>query len=186
LWGVIGLGNPGRKYTKTRHNAGFMAVDEVLKRLRIELKEKSDYLITEGSIGGEKLFFMEPLTFMNLSGKAVRMGMRKTGVKPEHLIVIHDDLDMPTGRLKIKVGGGAGGHKGVLSIFEHIGSREFIHIKIGIGKDINVPIENYVLRKFSPDEQVLINEAIQMAADAVESIVTEGAEAAMLKHHSQR
>jgi peptidyl-tRNA hydrolase, PTH1 family len=181
LWLIAGLGNPGSRYEKTRHNAGFLALEEFLRSQETEFKEKEDYRIGKGSLGDEKIILLEPLTFMNRSGVAVRKIMQKFNIAPENLIVIHDDLDLETGRLKIRKKGSSGGHKGIESIIQNIGTREFIRIKIGIGRDPLVPAEKYVLSKFRKDETQLIRAAAEKAVESVHTIIKDGVEKAMNK-----
>jgi len=181
LWLIAGLGNPGSRYEKTRHNAGFLALEEFLRSQKFEFKEKEDYKIAKGSLGDEKIIFLEPLTFMNRSGAPVRKIMQKSNIVPENLIVIHDDLDLETGKLKIRTKGSSGGHKGIESIIQNIGTREFIRIKIGIGRDPLVPTEKYVLSKFRKDEAQLIKAAIEKAVEALHTIIKDGVEKAMNK-----
>jgi len=181
LWVIAGLGNPGRRYAKTRHNAGFMVVDEISDRYRIELKERELYLMGKGSIEGNDVILVEPLTFMNISGKAVRGVMKRYNIGPENLIIVHDDIDMETGKLKIREKGSSGGHKGIESVIEFTGSKEFIRVKIGIGREEGVLVEDYVLGKFRKGEVPLIREAIVRAADAVCMILKEGVDKAMNK-----
>jgi PTH1 family peptidyl-tRNA hydrolase len=179
LWLIAGLGNPGRKYAKTRHSVGFMVADDLTERYGIELREKELYRLGKGSIEGYEIVLMEPLTFMNRSGLAVRDVMKRYGVGPENLIVIHDDIDMETGKLKIREKGSSGGHKGVESIIQSIGTREFIRVKVGIGRGEDIPVEDYVLSKFRKEEAPLIRDAIQRASDAVSTIVKDGVKKAM-------
>ena len=179
MWLIAGLGNPGSRYEKTRHNVGFLAVEACIRRQPLDCKEKEDYKICKGSLGDEKIIFLEPLTFMNRSGIAVRRIMQKSNISPQQLIVIHDDLDLETGSLKIRKKGSSGRHKGIESIIQHIGTQEFIRIKIGIGRDPFVPTEKYVLSKFRKDDIQVIREAIEKAVDSVYAIINEGVERAM-------
>ena len=179
MWLIAGLGNPGSRYEKTRHNIGFLVVEEFLRRQQLEFKEKEDYKMAKGSLGDEKIILLEPLTFMNRSGIAVRKIMQKSNVLPETLIVVHDDLDLETGSLKIRKKGSSGGHKGVESIIQNIGTQEFIRVRIGIGRDPFVPTEKYVLSKFRKEEIQVIKETIQRAAESVQSIISDGVERAM-------
>lgn len=179
MWLIAGLGNPGPRYEKTRHNVGFLVIDELLRRQKLVFKEKDNYRIAEGSQYDEKIILLEPLTFMNNSGIAVRKVMQKSNLTPENLIVVHDDLDLATGNLKIRKKGSSGGHKGVESIIQNIGSREFIRIKIGIGRDPLIPTEKYVLSKFSKDEMQSVREAIARAAESIDSIIRHGIEYTM-------
>jgi PTH1 family peptidyl-tRNA hydrolase len=156
-----------------------MVLDELAARHGARFALRELYKATRGSIGGQGVLFMEPLTYMNLSGKAVVRGMRKFCFLPEDPIVVCDDLDMETGRVKIKQGGSSGGHNGIQSIIDHTGYKEFIRIKVGIGRDPRIPSEKYVLSRFRPEEAGGLEEAISRAADAVEAIVTEGLDHAM-------
>jgi PTH1 family peptidyl-tRNA hydrolase len=179
LWAVVGLGNPGRKYQRTRHNIGFMVLEQIALAHGFKPTEKKLYISAKGSIGEQDVLLMEPLTFMNLSGLAVRDILRRHPLSPENLIVIHDDLDMATGKLKIKVGGSSGGHNGIDSIIENIGSEDFIRVKIGIGRDMEIPAEKFVLSKFKRDELKAVKQAVEDASDAVLCIIQEGTTQAM-------
>ena len=181
MWLITGLGNPGSRYEKTRHNAGFLALEEFLRSQKLEFKDKEDYKISKGSLGDEKIILLEPLTFMNRSGAAVRKIMQKSNIPPENLIVVHDDLDLETGRLKIRKKGSSGGHKGIESIIQNIGTQDFIRIKIGIGRDPFVPTEKYVLSKFRKDEAQLIKTAIEKAVESLHTIIEDGVEKALNK-----
>jgi len=181
LWAIVGLGNYGSKYSKTRHNLGFMALEALAELFDITLQEKKQYRLGKGSIEGHDVLLIEPLPFMNLSGVAVRDIFRKFNVIPETLIVIHDDLDMEAGRMKIRRNGSSGGHRGIESIIQSIGTKEFIRVKIGIGREPGISPEAYVLKKFKKEELPIIKDAVQRAADAVVSIVSEGISKAMNK-----
>jgi PTH1 family peptidyl-tRNA hydrolase len=180
MWLIVGLGNPGRKYAKTRHNVGFMVLEEFADKHGIVLTEnRNGYRIGRGSVEGQKVFLAEPLLYMNLSGPVVHDLCRKFTIQTGHLVVIHDDLDMETGRLRIRKTGSSGGHKGIDSIIQSVGARDFIRVKIGIGREYGVKAEDYVLGKFSRPEMSMIKEAIQQAADAVCSLISEGVDKAM-------
>ena len=180
MWLIVGLGNPGRKYVRTRHNVGFMVVEEIAERYTIVLTEsKYGFRIGRGSIEGCKTFLAEPLLYMNRSGLVVQHLCNKFNTPAENLIVVHDDLDMETGRLRIRKTGSSGGHKGIESIIHSIGSRDFIRVKIGIGRENGIPAEDYVLSKFRRPEISQMKESIQRAADAVRILVTEGVDKAM-------
>ncbi len=179
MWVIVGLGNPGRRYAKTRHNVGFVVADNLAERYGIEFKEKELYRTGRGSMEGNQVILLEPLTFMNRSGLAVRDVMRRHGVLPENLIVVHDDIDMETGKLKIRKKGSSGGHKGIESVIGSTGTTEFIRVKIGVGREEGVAAEDYVLGKFRKEEVQLIKEAVGRASDAVAVILKEGVDRAM-------
>lgn len=180
MWVIVGLGNPGRRYLRTRHNVGFMVVEEIARRYEIDLKEKERrYRIGRGSINGEDILLIEPLLYMNRSGLAVKDIVNKFNIQVENLIVIHDDIDMETGKLRIRRRGSSGGHQGVKSIIQSVGSKDFIRLKIGIGRDASVTPEDYVLSRFRKNEVPLIREAIKKASDAVVSIIVDGVDKAM-------
>jgi PTH1 family peptidyl-tRNA hydrolase len=156
-----------------------MVLDRLAESLGLSFREKIDYRSCNGSINGQKVILMEPLTFMNRSGSAVRKVFSKYAVLPANLIVVQDDLDLASGRLKISKRGSAGGHKGVESVIQNLGTQDFIRIRIGIGRDPFVPTEDYVLSKFGKNEKPLIQDAVNKAADAVCSIIIHGADKAM-------
>ncbi len=183
MWLIVGLGNPGGKYAKTRHNVGFQVLDELADRMRLEWKDRIEYRMCRGSIGDERVVLLEPQTFMNRSGSAVRPVAEKFSVEPENTIVVHDDLDMEAGRLKIRKSGSSGGHRGVESVIQCIGSKAFIRVKVGIGRDQSVPPDRYVLMKFGRDEMPVIGDAIRRAADSIETIIAEGVDKAMNRHN---
>ncbi|MDA8239413.1 MAG: aminoacyl-tRNA hydrolase [Nitrospiraceae bacterium] len=183
MWLVVGLGNPGARYSRTRHNAGFLVVERFAAEQGLDFREKDDYRICAGPIDGERIGIIEPLTFMNRSGSAVTKVIDKYHIPPERIIVIHDDLDIPTGRLKIRRKGSSGGHKGVESIIQSIGSRDFIRVKIGIGRDDTVPVESYVLSKFRRDELPLIRDAVAQAAESIGAIIAGGIDKAMNRYN---
>ena len=177
---VVGLGNPGPKYAKTRHNIGFMVAEELASLQGITFVEKDDYAIAKGELEGAPLFIIKPLTFMNLSGRAVRNFLRYNNIPGDNLFVVYDDLDMPLGKVRLKWNGSGGGHKGVQSIINELQSKEFYHLKIGISKPLlKELVEGYVLTKFSPEEKKVIDEAIKRAVLSLKTAMTEGASKAM-------
>jgi len=186
LWLVVGLGNPGAKYSLTRHNVGFLVLDEFAAGLGLDWKEKTDYRFCRGPMDGETVVLLEPLTFMNRSGTAVRKFADKFSVTPDRLIVVHDDLDMEAGKLKIRLKGSSGGHRGVESVIQNIGTRDFVRVKIGIGRDADMPAETYVLKKFRKDEMPVIRDAIARAVDSIRSVITEGAGVSMNRFNTVR
>lgn len=179
MWVIAGLGNPGRKYSRTRHNIGFMAVEEIAQRNGIEFSDRKEYRIGRGSIEGHNVILIEPLLYMNRSGPAVNAILKKFTVQFDNLIVIHDDLDMETGKLRIRKTGSSGGHKGVESIIQNIGAKDFIRVKIGIGREPGILVEDYVLSKFTRQEISAIKETIGKTTDAVHAIIADGVDKAM-------
>jgi len=178
---IVGLGNPGRKFANTKHNIGFMVADFLAKKLEANFKEKEEFFIAQSKIDNKEVLIVKPKTYMNLSGRAVKVLLDEETQKalPESLIVIHDDLDLPLGKIRIKKNGSSGGHKGIQSIIEQIGTKNFIRLKIGIGKDPSQNSSEYVLSPFTKKEKPLIKEKISLAASAVISIITEGLEKSM-------
>ena len=179
---IAGLGNPGRQYEKTRHNMGFDTIDELIERHRIPqggIAHKAMY--GKGMIAGEKVLTVKPLTYMNLSGEAIREYVNYYKMDPEtELIVIYDDIDLEPGQIRIRKKGSAGGHNGIKSIIAQIGTQNFYRIKVGVGaKPKGWDLADYVLGRFSSEERELVDKAICDAADAVEMILKDGIEAAM-------
>lgn len=180
-WVVAGLGNPGEKYAKTRHNAGAMVLDELLRRSGATLKRhKSGCAIAETTVGDQRIELARPMSFMNESGRPVRELVRWYKVPSEQVIVVHDELDIPFGEVRIKIGGGTAGHNGVNSIASHLGSKDFIRVRAGVGRPRGrQDPADYVLSNYSSSERKELDIIIQEAADAVERIVEVGAERAM-------
>ncbi len=179
-WMLVGLGNPGPEYHGTRHNVGFLVLDELAKRHGLKInKAKNRALYALGTVGGRSCLLVKPLTFMNLSGQAVKAFAREHGLKPENILVIADDMHLVVGRIRLKPKGSAGGHNGHKSIIQLLGSQEYPRLKIGIGSTTEGTNIEHVLGKFEPDERNLVNDAIRLAADGCEAVVTEGLERAM-------
>jgi len=178
---IVGLGNPGRTYERTRHNAGFMAVDELAGILQVEsTQEKHHALLGKARIDSEELVLVKPQTYMNDSGRSVAAVLRDAYRTVSDLIVLHDDLDLPLGFVRVKIGGGHGGHNGLRSIIEYLGSPDFIRVRIGINRPaLNMDSADYVLSPFLAEERPAASEAIAKAADAVRRIVVEGPTRAM-------
>lgn len=179
MWLIVGLGNPGRKYVRTRHNIGFLVVKEFTVEHGMALKKKRDYSICRGSVDDRDVVIMEPLIFMNRSGLAVKAIQDRYRIPVEKMIVVHDDMDLDVGKLKIRKKGSSGGHRGIQSIIDHIHSREFVRVKIGIGRDNSVLPEDYVLSPFKRKEIPLIKGALQSAVGAIYCIITENPDTAM-------
>lgn len=185
---VVGLGNPGRQYEKTRHNVGFMAVDKLAGELNAPVsKLMFQALVGQAGLKGEKIILAKPLTYMNLSGNAVGSLMRWYKISPSDLIVIYDDMDLPLGSLRIRKKGGDGGHNGMKSIIENIGTKEFPRIRIGIGKPVG-PGPNtvdWVLGRFSTGEAEEVEKTVENVSRAVMAALCEGLDAAMNKFNSK-
>jgi PTH1 family peptidyl-tRNA hydrolase len=185
-WIIIGLGNPGRKYRPTKHNVGFRIVDRFAEKKGIRLKRRLGKVqIGEGRVGAERVVIAKPLTYMNRSGAVVRKLIKELGIPLDHLVVVHDDLDLASGRIKIKEGGGHGGHKGVSSIIEQVGSTDFLRVKVGIDKP-QTPEEgaDYVLTPFDNEQIPLVDESMKQASEAIEAIVVSGKAKAMSMYNS--
>jgi PTH1 family peptidyl-tRNA hydrolase len=178
---IVGLGNPGRKYERTRHNAGFMAVEEVARGLRADIaQEKYHALIGKARIDSIETILVKPQTFMNESGRSVGAIIRYTHVAVSDIIVLHDDLDLPIGAVRIKAGGGHGGHNGLRSIIEHLGSADFIRVRIGIGRPgPGRDAADYVLNPVTAAEREIFSRAAGTAAEATRAVLLEGPTRAM-------
>jgi PTH1 family peptidyl-tRNA hydrolase len=184
---IVGLGNPGQKYKDTRHNTGFKVIDLWGQGLGVRLTNRRfQSRNTLTSIQDKKVILFCPLIFMNLSGQSVRACVDYYDLADTEVLVIHDDIDLPVGRIKIVANGGAGGHKGVLSIIQHLGSMQFPRIRVGIGRPrFGESIEDYVLAPFYNDEKEIMEKVIRMAVQACESVVSEGVEQAMSQINCQ-
>jgi len=166
---IVGLGNPGKDYKDTRHNIGFMVLEELASRYQVEKQEsRFDAIIGHIKIDSEKVLLVKPLTYMNLSGKAVQPLMHWYKLELEELMVVYDDMDLPMGSLRIRANGGAGGHKGMASISERLASKDFARTRVGIGRPEVGEAVGWVLGKFSPDEKEQIHIVVKHAADALE------------------
>lgn len=178
---IVGLGNPGRKYARTRHNVGFMVVDELAKKYGLVFRERTDCYITHWRFNDKDITIVKPTTYMNLSGTAVKKVINENILNnlPHSLIVIHDDVDISVGKIKIKKNGSSGGHKGVQSIIDSLGTKNFIRIKIGVGKDPYQDVSDYVLSPFTKEQKAKIKEKIFEAVDSIIVIINEGVDKAM-------
>lgn len=185
MYVVVGLGNPGKDYTNTRHNIGFNTLDLIAKRNKINLnKIKFQSVYGEGNIGGNKILLMKPQTYMNNSGISVREISQYYKIPIENIIVIVDDIDIDFSAVKIRAKGSAGSHNGLKSIINYLHSEEFPRVKVGIGKKYkNQDLANFVLSRFNPDEQIDIDISLVNAAEAVESIIKDGIDMAMNKYN---
>jgi PTH1 family peptidyl-tRNA hydrolase len=181
---ICGLGNPGREYERHRHNIGFQVVEALLPRAGAVLnQEKFQARVGQGALGGQRLLFLQPQTYMNLSGRSVAEAARFYKVPLEDILIIHDELDLPFGRLQLKAGGGTGGHNGLKSLFASLGEDGFIRLRFGIGKpqgpNAKERVAGYVLSHFDDGERRQLEELVSQAADAAECWAREGLAVAM-------
>lgn len=185
---IAGLGNPGSEYAKTKHNVGFMLVDALADKLGVtQWKDKFDALIGEARIGTEKVLLVKPQTYMNESGKAVGPLMDFYKLAIEDLIVVHDDMDIPAGTIRIRKKGSAGGHNGIKSILAHVGDEHFARVRIGIGRPLpGWTVVNHVLAPFTAEDEPKIREAIDYLLPAVECIVSEDVDMAMNQYNPKK
>lgn len=195
-WILCGLGNPGKNYQRTRHNIGFMAIDRLPDRLSTgnpSWRDRFGAQVAELSVASQACLLIKPQTFMNLSGEPLRDAVRFYQVDVSRVVVLHDDLDLPFGRMRIKIGGGDGGHNGLKSITAQLGSKEYIRIKLGIGRpvfegesaeiDKGRVVTSHVLGRFSSEEEGELRRLLDSAVDAVECIVKEGLLAAQGRYN---
>lgn len=188
---IVGLGNPGFLYARHRHNVGFMCISQLAKNYRINFDRKQAAARTGiGTIAGQTCVLAKPQTYMNASGESVSALLKKLNMKPEDLIVIHDDLDLPVGKIRLRLGGGSGGHKGIESIISRTGTKDFYRVRVGIGRpesDTDTTKEeaiiSYVLSDFKSEERKIIEDALPKACEAVAALIAEGIIAAMNKYN---
>ncbi len=190
---IVGLGNPGRGYANNRHNVGSVCVNHFARTQDIRFdKKQCKARIGLGEVAGSEVLLAKPQTYMNRSGQSVSLLVKKFNISPDNLLVIHDDLDLPLGKIRIRQGGSAGGHKGVGSIITELGSQDFIRIRVGIGRPVKNEgftefsedeIINYVLSDFTPDEKQAITRVIPRVSEAILCLLTEGLVAAMNKYN---
>lgn len=182
---IVGLGNPGPKYASHRHNVGFMVVEELARRWGAPaFRKKLEGGFARAEHGDESVVLLEPHTFMNRSGQSVRAAMDFFDVPLERVLVVHDELDLPFGTVRIKVGGGAAGHNGLKSVTQHGGGNGFLRLRVGIGRPPGGPPTGWVLSDFSSAERADLPAVLERAAQMVESVLTEGVERAMNRWHA--
>jgi PTH1 family peptidyl-tRNA hydrolase len=185
MWCVVGLGNPGSGYRGSRHNVGFLLVDQLCRAAGVRLRHRTP-LVTwgEGSWRQQRLLLAKPLTYMNRSGIGVHTLMRSCACRPSDLVVLHDDLDLALGRLKFKQRGGDGGHRGIRSIINALGCGRFLRLRIGIGRPPSgVDPSDYVLNPFTPEERALLERTLEAAVEAVGILIQNGVDRAMSLYH---
>ncbi len=181
-WLIVGLGNPGEKYERTRHNVGFLVVDTLAEELDIPVQKlKHRALTNTARVGGRKALLMKPVTFMNLSGEAVRPAADFYHVPPERVLVISDDTALPLGKLRLRKGGSAGGHNGLKSIIQHLGTDQFPRLRVGVGEKPHPDYDmaDWVLARLQGADWKTMEEAARRAAQAVECVLSQGMDAAM-------
>lgn len=182
---VVGLGNPGKQYENTRHNAGFLVVDLLADAFGISLQERKFRASWgTGNFKGQKLLLLKPLTFMNRSGEPVGEMARYFGFSPEQVLVVHDDLDLPLGRIRLAQRGGPGGHRGILSVIEHMGGQNFPRLKLGIGRPAHgEAVEAFVLDPPYPGDRQAFGSMLDRGAEAVRTVLSDGLAAAMNRYN---
>lgn len=182
---IAGLGNPGLKYKKTPHNAGFMAADALAKELGARFSKRGNGKVAEARVGGEKVIIVKPQTFMNLSGDCIAPLANYYKIPPEHIVVCYDDKDLEPGKLRIRENGSAGSHNGMKSIIGRLGTQNFPRIRMGIGAPAGMRLMDYVLHKLSKEEQAAYSAMAKDAAAAAILLVREGVSAAQQKFSSK-
>ncbi|HXA43068.1 MAG TPA: aminoacyl-tRNA hydrolase [Candidatus Solibacter sp.] len=185
---ILGLGNPGREYTGTRHNLGFMCLDEVARRLGVRVSERnSQSLVGTARRPGDggSILLAKPQTFMNLSGRAAAALVRKHKLQPSDVWVIHDEMDIPFGKLRIRKGGGSGGNNGVRSLIADLGDSDFARFRMGVGRPEPEDAVDYLLSPFTEAERARLPEFVGVAADAVLEALAEGIDISMNRHNGQ-
>lgn len=184
---IVGLGNPGAAYAHTRHNAGFMVVDELARRLNVEVgTHKCKALVGEARVGTEKIALIKPMTYMNLSGESMRAFMDYYKVRLEDAIVVYDDMDTETGRIRLRYQGSPGGHNGIKSIIAHMGTQNFNRVRVGISRPKpGMVISDYVLSTFAKSEQADLRKSIEDACEAIEYAIQHPFEQTMAKYNAK-
>ena len=181
-WLIVGLGNPGREYEKTRHNTGFRAMDILAEKLNAKVDRlKFQGLYTQVNYGGKKLFLLKPQTYMNLSGESVGEAARFYKIPADHVLVISDDVSLPAGKLRIRGGGSAGGHNGLKNIIQHLGTDRFPRIKVGVGspRPGEHDMVDWVMGKPMGEDRTAVEDALDRAGEAARTLITEGIDRAM-------
>ena len=185
-WLVVGLGNPGEKYENTRHNVGFLTVDELAERARVPVQKLKHRALTNTlEVGGVKVLLMKPVTYMNLSGEAVHEAAAFYKIPPERVLVISDEVSLAPGKIRVRRSGSAGGHNGLKNIIAHLGTDQFPRIRLGVGQKPHPDYDmaDWVLGKFQGEDKKAVEEAVKKAADAAECLIREGVDKAMNKYN---
>ena len=181
---IIGLGNPGSKYENTRHNAGFWVLDHIASRLNLSWNEKGDVLLAQARLGGHKIVLIKPQSFMNLSGEAAIPIIKFFKIPVGQVIVVHDELDLDPGRIQVRHGGSSGGHRGLEDLFRHLGGRNFLRVRVGIGhpkkhstRKYPEKVEDWVLAKPGREDQILLEDAVTKSSEAAMMLIEDSLEA---------
>jgi PTH1 family peptidyl-tRNA hydrolase len=182
---LAGLGNPGREHQADRHNVGFMLLDRLAREAGVRFERvRFQSLVTTARLAGHRVLLAKPQTYMNASGRAVGQLVRFFKIEPASLLVAHDDLDLPLGTIRLRPGGGSGGHRGVASIVDQLGRQDFPRLRLGIGRPPgHMDPADYVLQSFRPDEELVRDIMLGQAADAVQTFLRDGIELAMSRHN---
>lgn len=186
---IAGLGNPGKQYENTRHNAGFEAIDRLADQYRISMETKKfQALCGSGVIDGQKVLLVKPQTYMNLSGESIRAACDFYKIDPEQeLVILYDDISLAPGHLRIRAKGSAGGHNGIKSIIQHLGTQNFMRVKIGVGeKPSGYDLADYVLGHFTKDERPVMDEAFKKAGEAAAKLLTEELQTVMNAYNTPK
>jgi PTH1 family peptidyl-tRNA hydrolase len=187
-WLIVGLGNPGKDYAATRHNVGFRVIDRLADELHVRVSRVRFSAYTElATLSGTRVLLMKPTTFMNNSGNAVRQAARYYAIPPERIVVISDDISLNPGRIRVRANGSAGGHNGLKSIIAELGSQDFHRVRIGVGAKPHpdYDLADWVLSRFSQEDEVHIRDAVANAAGAVETLLSDGVEAAASRYNGK-
>lgn len=183
---IAGLGNPGKEYEKTRHNMGYMVLDEISKKTGIEIsRKKHNALIGKGNISSEQVMLVKPLTYMNDSGRSLGEILRYYGLSAEDMIVVYDDMDLEPGTIRIRKKGSSGSHNGMRSIISHIGEENFPRVRVGIGRPSFADWKDYVLQRVPEEDCGLIEDGVEKASEATISILRDGIDRAMNRFNTR-
>lgn len=184
---IVGLGNPGKEYAQTRHNIGFMAIDALADKWNIELnREKFKGVYGMGMVNGEKVYLLKPLTFMNLSGECVRPFMDYFGIEDDELVIIYDDMDTVVGTIRLRAKGGHGGHNGMKSLIQHLGTKQFARVRMGVSKPTHESVVNYVLGRFKAEETAAVEGSITKTVEAMTYYLANSFENVMNRFNGQQ
>jgi PTH1 family peptidyl-tRNA hydrolase len=182
---VVGLGNPGPRYSLTRHNAGFIFLDYLAEGLGVKFTDKKslEAQYAEADFAGSKIYMLKPQTFMNLSGRSVTAFLRNNEITPDRILVFHDEVEIPSGSLRIKLGGGDAGHNGLKSIRDNLGTGEFYRFRMGVGRPVNpkMDLAAYVLERYGKSEEDLLMQQLEKCEDCLATFIKEGLQQAQMK-----